>query len=100
MNVADAEKAIETLNYALIRGQPVRIMWSNRDPSIRKTGSGNIFIKNLDPSIDHKALHDTFEAFGNILSCKVFFIRLLVCPTTLCVTIHVTCHLPIGQCSN
>jgi polyadenylate-binding protein len=25
----------------------------------------------LDKAIDHKALHDTFSAFGNILSCKV-----------------------------
>jgi polyadenylate-binding protein len=71
LNIADAERAIETLNYAIIRNSPVRIMWSNRDPAVRKTGSGNIFIKNLDPSIDHKALHDTFSAFGNILSCKV-----------------------------
>lgn len=71
LNVADAETALEKLNYALIRGHPVRIMWSNRDPSIRKTGSGNIFIKNLDPAIDNKALHDTFSTFGNILSCKV-----------------------------
>ena len=27
--------------------------------------------QNLDKAIDHKALHDTFSAFGNILSCKV-----------------------------
>ncbi|CAI0465022.1 unnamed protein product [Linum tenue] len=28
-------------------------------------------LQNLDKAIDHKALHDTFSAFGNILSCKV-----------------------------
>ncbi|KAI1314570.1 Protein phosphatase PP2A regulatory subunit B [Mortierella claussenii] len=70
-NVADGERALETLNYTLIKNRPCRIMWSQRDPALRKTGTGNIFIKNLDSSIDNKALHDTFSAFGNILSCKV-----------------------------
>ncbi|PNX99712.1 polyadenylate-binding protein 2-like, partial [Trifolium pratense] len=48
-----------------------RVMYSHRDPSIRKSGAANIFIKNLDKTIDHKALHDTFSTFGHILSCKI-----------------------------
>jgi polyadenylate-binding protein len=67
----DGEKALEELNYTVIKGRPCRIMWSQRDPALRKTGQGNVFIKNLDVAIDNKALHDTFAAFGNILSCKV-----------------------------
>ncbi|GAB7365870.1 hypothetical protein MBLNU230_g7200t1 [Neophaeotheca triangularis] len=70
-NAGDGERALEELNYTLIKGKPCRIMWSQRDPALRKTGQGNVFIKNLDAAIDNKALHDTFAAFGNILSCKV-----------------------------
>lgn len=71
LSSADGERALEHLNYSLIKNKPCRIMWSQRDPALRKTGQGNIFIKNLDESIDNKALHDTFAAFGDILSCKV-----------------------------
>ena len=70
-NTADGERAMEELNYTVIKGRPCRIMWSQRDPALRKTGQGNVFIKNLDTAIDNKALHDTFASFGNILSCKV-----------------------------
>lgn len=70
-NVPEAERAMDQLNYSSIKGRAIRLMWSQRDPSLRKSGVGNIFIKNLEKNIDNKSLHDTFSSFGNILSCKV-----------------------------
>lgn len=76
-NVLDAERALDTLNFTDVKerpdrpGRPCRIMWSQRDPSLRKSGVGNIFVKNLYPECDNKVLCDLFSPFGNILSCKV-----------------------------
>ena len=42
-----AERALETLNYQPLNGKPMRIMWSHRDPSVRRSNVGNIFIKVL-----------------------------------------------------
>ncbi|KAG5238889.1 polyadenylate-binding protein [Salix suchowensis] len=52
-NPQDAARALEMLNFTPLNGSPIRVMYSHRDPSVRKT------------------LHDTFSVFGNILSCKV-----------------------------
>ena len=70
-NAADASRAIELLNFMSLNNRPIRIMFSQRDPSTRRSGSGNIFIKNLDRTIDNKQLNDTFAQFGTILSCKI-----------------------------
>lgn len=68
---ADAERALDTMNFDSMMGKPIRIMWSQRDPAIRRSGAGNIYIKNLDKHIDTKSIYDTFSMFGSILSCKV-----------------------------
>ena len=71
-NIEDAERALNLLNYqAAVGSKPWRIMWSHRDPSIRKSGVGNVFIKNLHKDINQQQLYDLFSSFGNILSCKV-----------------------------
>jgi len=38
---ADAERAIDTMNFDEIKGKPIRIMWSQRDPALRKSGKVN-----------------------------------------------------------
>lgn len=70
-NPQDAARALDVLNFTPLNNKSIRVMYSHRDPSSRKSGTANIFIKNLDKTIDHKALHDTFSSFGQILSCKI-----------------------------
>ncbi|XP_010531254.1 PREDICTED: polyadenylate-binding protein 4 [Tarenaya hassleriana] len=70
-NTHDAERATKELNFSHLNGKMIRVTYSSRDNYLRRSGIGNLFVKNLDKSIDNKALHDTFSEFGNILSCKV-----------------------------
>eukprot|EP01012_Entosiphon_sulcatum_P010225 TRINITY_DN15935_c0_g1_i1.p1 TRINITY_DN15935_c0_g1~~TRINITY_DN15935_c0_g1_i1.p1 ORF type:complete len:495 (-),score=85.99 TRINITY_DN15935_c0_g1_i1:230-1714(-) len=67
----DAQQALEALNYHPVHGRPIRLMWQQRDPNLRRTGKGNIVVKNLHSTIDAATLHATFARFGQILSTKV-----------------------------
>ncbi|KPA86638.1 putative polyadenylate-binding protein 1 [Leptomonas pyrrhocoris] len=70
-NHNDAEKAIEAMNFKRVGDKCMRLMWQQRDPALRYSGNGNIFVKNLETEVDSKSLHDLFTKFGAILSCKV-----------------------------
>ncbi|XP_042030527.1 polyadenylate-binding protein-like [Salvia splendens] len=67
----DRSNAKDALNFTHANGKLIRIMFSHRDPSLRKSGYPNLFIKNLDQAIDTKALFETFSAFGTVLFCKI-----------------------------
>ncbi|KAG5584200.1 hypothetical protein H5410_044634 [Solanum commersonii] len=67
----DAVRAIEVKNHSTLNGKAIRVSWSRRDSDVRRSGTGNVFIKNLNDTIDSTKLEEIFQKFGNILSCKV-----------------------------
>ncbi|KAL0226812.1 hypothetical protein P9112_014136 [Eukaryota sp. TZLM1-RC] len=67
----DAQKALDQLNYTKFHGKPCRLMFSDRNPEKRKSGVGNLFVKNIHPDIDVARLRDVFSQFGAILSAKI-----------------------------
>ncbi|PPS15072.1 hypothetical protein GOBAR_AA05496 [Gossypium barbadense] len=54
-----------------LNGKMIRVTWSLRDPDARKSGVGNVFVKNLSESIDSVGLQELYQKFGNVISCKV-----------------------------
>ncbi|KAL6141869.1 hypothetical protein ACLB2K_060155 [Fragaria x ananassa] len=71
INTDDAIHAIEMKNNFELNGKVIRVMWSHRDPDARRSGIGNVFVKNLSDGTDNVALQAMFRKFGNVLSCKV-----------------------------
>ncbi|KAL7618014.1 hypothetical protein Lser_V15G00170 [Lactuca serriola] len=67
----DANIALRLLNSKRLNGKQIRIMFSDPDPTMRRSGIGNVYIKNLDSSIDNKELYEVFCVFGDVSTCKV-----------------------------
>ena len=66
-----ADRAITLFNYTNLKGRAIRICWSQRDPSVRRSNVGNTYIKNFPKDLDTLALEELFQVYGNIISCKV-----------------------------
>ncbi|XP_043942154.1 polyadenylate-binding protein 4-like [Protopterus annectens] len=71
--IADAQNALDTVNFDVIKGKPMHVIWAWADLSQNKSGQENIIIKNLDRSIGRSGLLEAFSEFGNILRCKVAY---------------------------
>ncbi|KAM2242422.1 hypothetical protein ACFX1S_009380 [Malus domestica] len=67
----EAIRALEVMNHSILNGRVIRVMWSHRDPDARRSGIGNVFVKNLSESINSVELEEMFKKFGRTLSCKV-----------------------------
>jgi polyadenylate-binding protein len=67
-----ALRAISELNYTKLDGYPIRMMLADRETkAIMRSNQGNLFVKNLDESIEDSQLHDAFASFGEVISCKI-----------------------------
>lgn len=63
----DAEYAVKVLNMTRLFGKLLRVSKASADRARLAEGVGaNLFIGNLDPSVDEKLLYDVFSAFGGI----------------------------------
>ena len=84
-----AERALDTMNFDVLRGRPMRIMWFQRDPPSVVLAWETFFIKNLDKSmvqnprftnlyiknfgddLGDDELGELFSAHGKVLSVVV-----------------------------
>lgn len=71
----DAQYACLILNGIKLFGKPIRVNMAASDTKEPMDIGANLFIGNLDSSVDERTLYDTFNTFGTILGTpKVRFI--------------------------
>ncbi|XP_059639321.1 polyadenylate-binding protein 6-like [Cornus florida] len=67
----EAKKAMEALNGTLLGLKKLSVGKAQKDHHTEKSKASNLYVKNLDASIDDKKLQDHFSAYGEITSAKV-----------------------------
>ena len=66
-----ANKCRKEMNLRKLRGKSVRIMWDERDTSIRYNTKNNLFIKGIPKTTTPREVYEYFLQFGDISSCKI-----------------------------
>ncbi|KAJ1882280.1 Spliceosome-associated protein 49 [Coemansia sp. RSA 486] len=63
---SDADYAVKIMNLVKLYGKPLRVNKSSVDKRMQQDVGAKLFIGNLDPEVDEKALLDTFGVFGQM----------------------------------
>ncbi|KAJ1878075.1 Spliceosome-associated protein 49, partial [Kickxella alabastrina] len=63
----DADYAVKIMNMVKLFGKPMRVNKASVDKRMQQDVGAKLFIGNLDPEVDEKALYDTFAAFGDMV---------------------------------
>jgi len=65
----DAEYAANVMNGVKVYGKPLRVNKASADKQKQANEVGaELYVGNIDPSVDEKILYDTFSRFGPLLS--------------------------------
>ena len=66
-----ADKCRIEMNLKKLRGKSVRIMWVERDTSLRYNTKNNLYIKGIPKTTTPREVYEYFMQFGDIFSCKI-----------------------------
>lgn len=66
-----ANKCRLEMNLRKLRGKSIRIMWDERDTSMRYNINSNLFIKGIPKNTTPREVYEYFLKFGDIFSCKI-----------------------------
>ena len=65
----DAENARLNTNHEKILKNPIRVCWKKSLKDM--VSDANVYIKNLEPSVNIKEIDSLFSQYGHILSSKI-----------------------------
>ena len=64
--------AIKEFNYTKLNGIPIVITPTTQEyQNLIKSGEGNLYVKGLDEYIEISHLHELFQQYGEVISCKL-----------------------------
>ena len=69
-NEEDADYAIKIIHMIKLFGHPIHVNKASQDKRTQEVGA-NLFVGNLTPEVDEKALKDVFASFGIVLSTRI-----------------------------